>query len=81
MEIRDERALKEVQQKLGGSLKKRSGTNSFRYRLHNQPGMLLLLEMINGEIRNTKRVVQLEAMCKNYDIPYKEPSALTIDNS
>ncbi len=81
MDIHDEYALNKVKQKLGGSVKRRSEARAFRYRLHHKLGILNLLGRINGNIRNSKRIAQLQKMCILYKIPYKEPIKLTLHSS
>lgn len=81
MDIHDEYALNKVKQKLGGSVKLRSGARAFRYRLHNKAGIIDLLHRINGYIRNSKRIPQLQKMCSLYEIPYKDPLKITRDSS
>ena len=80
MGIEDERALLEIKQKLGGSVKIRAGVNALRYRLHNKVGMLDLVGRINGHIRNSVRLKQLELVCKTLNITLKEPSILNKSN-
>lgn len=81
MNIYDEYALNKVKQKLGGSVKLRSGARAFRYRLHNKVGIIDLLHRINGYIRNSKRIHQLQKMCSLYEIPFKDIVKITRDNS
>lgn len=81
VETRDEPILMFVKQQLGGSLKLRSGTKSVRYRLHNTPGMIALVHRINGYIRNSVRMVQLERVCNHLKIDYKQPISLETDSS
>lgn len=81
MDIYDEYALNKVKQKLGGSIKLRSGAKAFRYRLHHKTGMLNLIHRINGKIRQSKRIVQLKNICTKLDIPFKEPVPLTPNSS
>lgn len=59
MGIADEKCLRYIQNKFGGSLKARSGVKAFRWRLHNKAGMIALINCINGHIRHTNRVLQL----------------------
>ena len=80
MGLSDEHALAIVKQKLGGSLKLRSGVKALRYRLHNKKGMLDLINRINGNIRQTSRIKQLESICLNLDIKIKYAKYITIDN-
>ncbi len=80
MALGDEHALQQIKQKLGGSVKLRSGSNSIRYRLHNKAGMLDLIKRINGNIRHSTRVKQLKAVCQILNIPFIEPSPLSYYN-
>ena len=68
MSLQDEHALAIIKQKLGGSIKLRSGVKALRYRLHNKKGMTELINRINGKIRHTSRVKQLESICTNLNI-------------
>nr|YP_009184584.1 putative LAGLIDADG homing endonuclease [Treubaria triappendiculata]ALO62682.1 putative LAGLIDADG homing endonuclease [Treubaria triappendiculata] len=81
MGICDEHALNKVKQKLGGSVKLRSGARAFRYRLHDKQGMIDLINRINGSIRNSKTIAQLKIICAHYKIEYQKPKLLTLDNS
>jgi ubiquinol-cytochrome c reductase cytochrome b subunit len=80
MGLSDEHALAIIKQKLGGSLKLRSGVKALRYRLHNKKGMIDLINRINGNIRHTSRLKQLESICLNLSIGIKYPKPITIDN-
>ncbi len=79
--LRDEHSLLLIKSKLGGSVRLRSGVRAVRYRLHNTPGMLNLINRINGKIRVIPRVAQLQAMCFKLSIPYLSPESLSLDNS
>jgi hypothetical protein len=63
MGLEDQACLRYIQNKLGGSIKLRSGANAWRYRLHNKENMLLLISMINGHIRHSSRLKQLHNLC------------------
>lgn len=80
MGIHDEYALAKVKQKLGGSLKIRTNAKAFRYRLHHKAGILDLLARINGNIRQSNRLVQLEKLCDLYQISYQPPNPLKREN-
>ncbi len=80
MDIRDERALQSVKNIYGGSIKLRSNTNALRYRLHHKEGLLKLLNDINGEIRNSNRLIQLNKICLKYGITLIYPQKLTYEN-
>ena len=80
MSLHDEHALAIIKQKLGGSLKLRSGVKALRYRLHNKKGMIELINRINGKIRHTSKVKQLESICSNLNIKIIYPTVITKDN-
>jgi hypothetical protein len=77
MGLLDEYALKFIQNKLGGSLKVRSGVKALRYRLHNKEGMINLINRINGNIRHTSRFKQLNHICTILNIELLSPNALS----
>ena len=74
--LEDEHALRIIQNKLGGSIKLRSGTKAVRYRLHNRKGMFELIERINGKIRHTSRFKQLNHVCSVLKIKVCSPDKL-----
>nr|QKY64118.1 putative LAGLIDADG endonuclease [Colemanosphaera charkowiensis] len=76
----DEPMLIYIQNKLGGSIKARSGVNAVRYRLHNKEGMLDLVYRINGLCRNSVRVAYLKNMCEHLNVPFIPPQPLTADS-
>ena len=59
MGIADEPCLRYIQDKLGGSIKLRSGVKAWRWRLHNKNGMMTLINCINGNIRHSRSPSQL----------------------
>lgn len=80
MGLQDEHALAIIKQNLGGSLKLRSGVKALRYRLHNKKGMIELINRVNGKIRHTSRIKQLELVCSTLKINITHPHDLTINN-
>jgi phage terminase small subunit len=80
MDIRDERALQAVKNIYGGSIKLRSNAKALRYRLHHKEGLLKLIMDVNGEIRNSYRLVQLNKICLKYGITLNYPEKLTYEN-
>jgi len=80
MDIRDERALQIVKNIYGGSIKLRSNAKALRYRLHHKEGLLRLINDVNGLIRNSHRLVQLNKVCIKYDINLILPEKLTYNN-
>ena len=81
MNIRDEHALQIVKNVYGGSIKLRSGAHALRYRLHHKLGLLKLINDVNGEIRNSHRLVQLNKLCFKYGLVLIYPDKLTFDNA
>jgi len=80
MGIDDEHTLMQIKQKLGGSVKSKAGVKALRYRLHNRAGMIDLITRINGHIRNSVRLPQLELVCYNLNIPLIQPMEITKSN-
>lgn len=76
MSLKDEYALRYIQNKLGGSVKLRSGVKTLRYRLHNKEGILNLISRINGKIRHSSRLKQLNLICLKLNIKMLEPDKL-----
>jgi LAGLIDADG endonuclease len=80
MDIRDEHALQIVKNFYGGSIKLRSNANALRYRLHHKKGLLALINDVNGYIRNSHRLVQLNHVCLKYGLNLIYPEKLNYDN-
>ena len=86
MSLQDEHALAIIKQKLGGSIKLRSAAKALRYRLPairsmaDKKGMIELINRINGKVRHTSRVKQLESICCNLNIRIIYPTAITKNN-
>lgn len=79
--LADEKALHLIKNKFGGTVKLRSGVKAVRYRLHNKKGMINLINNINGNIRNSKRLLQLHNVCSILNIPVINPIPLDENNS
>ena len=80
MDIRDEHALQIIKNVYGGSIKLRSGANALRYRLHHKEGLLKLINDVNGHIRNSNRLVQLNRICHKYELDLIYSEKLTFYN-
>jgi ubiquinol-cytochrome c reductase cytochrome b subunit len=80
MSLKDEHALAIIKNKLGGSIKLRSGVKALRYRLRNHTAMQNLVNRINGNIRHTSRLKQLEKVCLLLNIPIICPETITVNN-
>jgi len=74
--LADERLLRIIQNKLGGAIKARSGVKAIRWRLHNRPGMIELVNRINGYIRHNSRLVQLNQVCATLGFQLLSPDNL-----
>lgn len=79
--IEDEKMLRQIQNKFGGSIKPRSGSNSIRYRLSKRENMIKLLNAINGNIRNTKRITQFIIVCNALNIKVKDIEILHFNHA
>ncbi len=80
MDIRDEHALQIIKNVYGGSIKLRSGTKALRYRLHHKSGLIKIINDVNGQIRNSHRLVQLNKICLKYDLKLIFPEKLIFYN-
>jgi len=81
MDIRDEHALQIIKNVYGGSIKLRSGANALRYRLHHKSGLLNLICDVNGHIRNSHRLIQLNKICYKYELSLIYPEKLLYDSA
>ena len=81
MGLEDLPCLRYIQDKLGGSIKMRSGAKAYRYRLHNKQGMINLIHCINGYIRHSSRLLQLHRVSQQLHIPVVQPVYLSNTNN
>lgn len=65
----NEKTLKFIQNKFGGSIKLRAGNRIIRYRLHDKSNIIKLIHTINGNIYNNKRLIELHHACLIINIP------------
>jgi hypothetical protein len=80
MDIRDEHALQIIKNVYGGSVKLVSGAKALRYCLRHKEGFLALVNDVNGEIRNSYRLMQLNKICLKYEITLIYSEKLTYNN-
>jgi Proton-conducting membrane transporter/LAGLIDADG endonuclease len=80
MDIRDKKALYEIKQKLGGSIYTIANANALRYQLSHKKGLILLINEVNGLIRNSTRLLQMNKLCVKYGINILYPKPLTYYN-
>lgn len=76
----DSPMFQKIQFVFGGNIKARAGSQSVRYRLHNKPGLIYLVQCVNGLIRNSIRQDQLKAVLVLYDLEYKPPQVYSWDS-
>lgn len=77
VEDKDYWMLKKIQEVYGGSVKSRSGSKSYRYRLISTKGIIILINNLNGLIQHTIRKQQFHRVCVQLDIPIKNSIELT----
>ena len=77
---KDKSLLYEIKHKYGGSIKSISGSNAFKYKLHHKKGLILLVNNINGLIRNPNKILQLNKVCVLYDIGLKPNKPLIFND-
>lgn len=80
MDIIDERALQIIKNVYGGSIKRVYGKNALRYCLRHKKGLTALINDVNGNIRNSYRLIQLNKICTKYDILTIYPNKLKFNN-
>ncbi|GGQ46136.1 hypothetical protein GCM10010187_75490 [Actinomadura coerulea] len=80
MDERDKSLLYEIKNKFGGKIYKTSKANAFRYQLSHKKGLIKLINAINGEIRNTNRLLQMNKLCIKYNIELLYPNKLKYNN-
>jgi hypothetical protein len=80
MDIRDQKALYDIKHRLGGSIYTIANANALRYQLSHRKGLIILLNEINGLIRNPTRMLQMNKLCVKYGIELMYPKPLTFNN-
>jgi len=70
-----------IQHKLGGTIKLRSGDQSVRWRLHSKKGLLDLLTRVNGYIRHSSRLVQLNRLTSVLGLQVLSPDSLECNHA
>lgn len=80
MDARDLHALHDIKEKFGGNIYPISKANAFKYQLSNKKELINLINSINGEIRNSKRLLQMNKLCIKYNINLIQPKPLTFYN-
>lgn len=69
MATRDILALNTIKERLGGSIKKRTGSESYRWRISSRKNVIKILQSINGDLKNPVRLDQFYQVCKVLNLP------------
>jgi Proton-conducting membrane transporter/LAGLIDADG endonuclease len=80
MDIRDKSALYEIKHKLGGSIYTIANANALKYQLSHKKGLIILINGVNGLVRNPVRLLQMNKLCLKYRIELLYPQPLTFNN-
>jgi hypothetical protein len=80
LHIRDIKVLNELKHRYGGTVKSIGGAYAAKYRLRHNKGLILLINDINGLLRNPARLLQINKLCTKYNIVLKNPKPLTFYN-
>lgn len=82
METRNSSLISFIQSKLGGSIHyPKRNTKVLSYYLGSRQSVTTLVHRINGNIRNSVRIPQLQSLCNLLGITYIPPVPLTINNA
>lgn len=79
MGLEDLKLLCFIQDKLGGSIKIRSGAKAYCYRLHNKTGIINIVNCVNGLIQHSTRLVQFHRVCQTLDKELINPVKITMN--
>lgn len=80
MDIKDKSVLYDIKHKFGGSIYEIANANALRYQLSHRKGLINLINAVNGNIRNPKRMLQMNKLCHKYNINLIFPKPLTFNN-
>ena len=78
--IDDKDVLNDIKDRFGGFIYSIEGTNASRYILFNERTLILLINAINGLIRNPAKIKQMRKFCIKYGIELKQPKPLSLNN-
>lgn len=68
MATQDILALKAIKERFGGSINKRTGSNSYRWRISSRNNVIKILQSINGDLLNPVRIAQFNKVSKILNI-------------
>lgn len=64
MATQDILALKAIKERYGGSINKRTGSQSYRWRISSRKNIIKILQSINGDLQNPVRIAQFNQACQ-----------------
>ena len=70
-----------IKSKIGGSVSPIKNKKAFRWRLHKKKPLVQLCHHVNGHIRTEKTQKQFVSVCLLYNIQFKNPSQLCLENA
>ena len=77
----DEKVLRIIQNKFGGTVHARGGLKAVRYRTQRRDVMYNIIQCLNGLVINNVRLVQLHKACLALNIPIKDPIVPDINSA
>lgn len=80
IQAEDQAALQVIKNIYGGSIKGVSGKFLLKYSLKDEKGLVALINDINGKIRNSYRLIQLNKVCLRYNISMIYPCKLKFND-
>ena len=78
--LHDERILRTIHKFLARSIKLRSGAQAVRWRLHNKSGMINFVNRVNGNIKHSNRLLQLNNVSATLGLEVVNANVLHKDN-
>lgn len=81
LQTHDEKVLRIIQNKFGGTVHARGGLKAVRYRTQRRDVMYKIIQCLNGFVINNVRLVQLHKACLALNIPIKEPIVPDINSA
>ncbi|CAH2356110.1 putative intron-encoded endonuclease (mitochondrion) [[Candida] railenensis] len=80
MDMKDKSLLYEMKHKFGGSIHSIANANALKYQLNHKKGLINMMNAMNGNMRNPKRMLQMNKLCIKYNMNLLFPKPLTFYN-
>lgn len=81
MATQDCLALKAIKERYGGSINKRTGSQSYRWRISSRKIVIKILQSINGDLKNPVRIDQFNQVCQILNLTLRPSRDLTWDSA